>query len=66
MDAPIVNPFVVETEKAKEKCVQEWENYETCGKRIQGKSGHDCEAWYFDYFKCLDKWRAPNVMKHLK
>ena len=31
-------------------------NTQNCTKRIASKPGEDCEAWYFDYWKCIDKW----------
>ena len=29
-----------------------------CAARIKATPGGDadCESWYFDYYKCLDKW----------
>ena len=28
---------------------------QSCIKRIEKKGEGDCEAWYFDYYKCIDK-----------
>jgi Ubiquinol-cytochrome C reductase hinge protein len=28
---------------------------QSCIKRIEKKGSGDCEAWYFDYYKCIDK-----------
>jgi hypothetical protein len=29
---------------------------QACAARIKGNADADCESWYFDYYKCLDKW----------
>lgn len=29
---------------------------QACAARIKGNPEADCESWYFDYYKCLDKW----------
>eukprot|EP00520_Triparma_pacifica_P008094 CAMPEP_0118664732 /NCGR_PEP_ID=MMETSP0785-20121206/18193_1 /TAXON_ID=91992 /ORGANISM="Bolidomonas pacifica, Strain CCMP 1866" /LENGTH=77 /DNA_ID=CAMNT_0006558705 /DNA_START=25 /DNA_END=255 /DNA_ORIENTATION=+ len=36
-------------------CTKESEAYEKCKERIEKKGHGDCEAWYFDKLKCIDK-----------
>ena len=40
--------------------------YKACKVRILKKPGDDCEQWYFDYLKCIDKCRVPKIFKQLK
>jgi ubiquinol-cytochrome c reductase subunit 6 len=54
------------TEACKPKCTAAFAAYQACEERIKTKPGHDCEAWYFDYYKCIDKCRAPQIFKVLK
>jgi hypothetical protein len=35
--------------------VREWNEYERCKDRIKTKGSGNCEAWAFDYWKCVDK-----------
>ena len=37
------------------KCAKYLENYNACAVRIQGKEEVNCQEWWFDYQKCLDK-----------
>lgn len=39
---------------------------QACVKRIEAKGEGDCEPWYFDYWKCIDKCRVPQLFKKLK
>ena len=49
------------------KCTGPMAAYEACKERIAKKPElGDCEPWYFDYLKCIDKCRVPKIMKHLK
>eukprot|EP00603_Paraphysomonas_imperforata_P013181 CAMPEP_0114477676 /NCGR_PEP_ID=MMETSP0104-20121206/15500_1 /TAXON_ID=37642 ORGANISM="Paraphysomonas imperforata, Strain PA2" /NCGR_SAMPLE_ID=MMETSP0104 /ASSEMBLY_ACC=CAM_ASM_000202 /LENGTH=67 /DNA_ID=CAMNT_0001652659 /DNA_START=42 /DNA_END=245 /DNA_ORIENTATION=+ len=64
-DEPVC-PIPAITEKVKHRCAGEWQRYEACAARIKGNAEADCESWYFDYYKCLDKWRGPEIFKKLK
>ncbi len=48
------------------KCPVEVKNYEACKDRIKAKGSGDCEAWYFDMLKCVDKCVVPQVFKNTK
>ena len=39
---------------------------QSCIARIEKSKEGDCEAWYFDYMKCIDKCRVPQIFKTLK
>lgn len=54
------------TEACKPKCVEVYAKYEACKARIEKTKEGDCEPWYFDYWKCIDKCRVPQIMKNLK
>jgi len=54
------------TEACKPSCKPAFAAYEACKERIKTKPGYDCEQWYFDYMKCIDKCRVPQIFKHLK
>ena len=55
------------TEACKPKCTAPYAKYEACIERItKDPERGDCESWYFDYLKCVDNCRMPQVMKHLK
>jgi hypothetical protein len=47
--------FPAITEECQTRCTSHLENYKACVGRIQGKKDADCEAWYFDNLRCLDK-----------
>jgi hypothetical protein len=34
---------------------------QACAARIKTNPEADCESWYFDYYKCLDKWVSESV-----
>ena len=36
-------------------------NYEKCVERITAKGSGNCEAWQFDYWKCIDKCVSRSV-----
>ena len=37
------------------KCAKAWSEYIKCSERIkEHHGGHDCSAWYVDYWKCID------------
>ncbi len=38
-----------------EPCVGLWEPYKQCEARVTKKGEGECSAWYFDYWKCVDK-----------
>eukprot|EP00981_Chlorochromonas_danica_P004094 scaffold795_cov164-Ochromonas_danica.AAC.4 len=61
-----VNPMVALTEACKPKCTVQWEKYQACIPRIEKAKEGDCEAWYFDFYKCLDKCRVPESVKYVK
>jgi len=46
--------------------VEVYAKYEACKARIEKTKEGDCEPWYFDYWKCIDKCRVPQIMKNLK
>ena len=48
------------------KCPNEQKNYDACKKRIEEKGHGDCEAWYFDQLKCIDKCVVPQAFKFTK
>eukprot|EP01040_Poterioochromonas_malhamensis_P004586 gene4588-4917_t len=54
------------TEGCKPQCTEQWAKYEACIVRLEKKKEGDCEPWYFDHLKCLDKCRGPQLFKHLK
>ena len=58
--------FPIITEACKPACKAPFTAYEACKVRIKSKPGEDCEQWFFDYMKCVDKCRVPQIMKHLK
>lgn len=49
-----------------EPCKPLWEDYKACGTRIAKKGDGECSAWYFDYWKCVDKCVAPKLFEKLK
>ena len=59
-------PYPAMTEACKPKCTAAFAAYEACAVRIKSKPGHDCEPWHFDYMKCIDKCRVPQIFKVLK
>ncbi|KAJ1412689.1 hypothetical protein B484DRAFT_352985 [Ochromonadaceae sp. CCMP2298] len=54
------------TKLCEPKCVAPFKQYNDCSKRLDAGKAGDCEPWYFDYLKCIDKCRVPQIMKHLK
>lgn len=54
------------TEECKPKCTAPMAAYEACKERIAKHKDGDCESWYFDYLKCIDKCRVPQIFKTLK
>eukprot|EP01031_Cornospumella_fuschlensis_P033080 gene33080-40015_t len=66
MDSEPVDPLPQLTEACKPKCTTEWGKYQACIPRIEKAKEGDCEAWYFDYIKCLDQCRVPQLKKFLK
>eukprot|EP01041_Mallomonas_annulata_P008155 gene8155-16764_t len=54
-DEEPVDPFPAITEACKPKCTPQFASYKACIERIEKKKEGDCEAWYFDYYNCLDK-----------
>eukprot|EP00341_Mesodinium_pulex_P007774 CAMPEP_0116957626 /NCGR_PEP_ID=MMETSP0467-20121206/44094_1 /TAXON_ID=283647 /ORGANISM="Mesodinium pulex, Strain SPMC105" /LENGTH=67 /DNA_ID=CAMNT_0004644433 /DNA_START=27 /DNA_END=230 /DNA_ORIENTATION=+ len=61
-----VCPLPAITEACKPKCTSFLQKYNACVERIEKKGEGDCEGWYFDYLHCVDKCKAPQIMKHLK
>lgn len=37
------------------KCKSFYAHYEACKERIEKKGAGDCEPYYFDWLKCIDK-----------
>eukprot|EP01115_Flamella_aegyptia_P002672 TRINITY_DN136795_c0_g1_i1.p1 TRINITY_DN136795_c0_g1~~TRINITY_DN136795_c0_g1_i1.p1 ORF type:complete len:68 (+),score=16.57 TRINITY_DN136795_c0_g1_i1:77-280(+) len=48
------------------KCLKLYQEYQECGKRVEGKEGKHCEPHYWDYLACVDKCVAPKLFKELK
>jgi len=48
------------------KCADVFKTYLACADRIEQKGSGDCEAWYFDWLKCIDKCAMPHIMQKLK
>ena len=61
-----VCPYPGITEKCQTKCTTTFAAYEACAVRIKTKPGHDCEQWFYDHMKCVDKCRVPQIFKLLK
>ncbi|GMI57127.1 hypothetical protein ScalyP_jg10650 [Parmales sp. scaly parma] len=61
-----VDPLPALKEKCKPGCKIEWAKYEACGERIAAKGSGDCEPWYFDFLKCIDRCVAPELFKQTK
>jgi ubiquinol-cytochrome c reductase subunit 6 len=47
-------------------CSTAWTAYEKCKERIAAKGSGNCEAWAFDYWKCIDKCvsRRETIEQH--
>lgn len=39
---------------------------QACSERIEAKGAGECEQWYFDFLKCVDKCAAPKIFSRLK
>lgn len=53
-------------ENAKGSCKAPFAAYEACIERIKAKGHGECEPYYFDYLKCVDKNSIPKIFKYLK
>eukprot|EP00620_Florenciella_sp_RCC1587_P020959 CAMPEP_0182556566 /NCGR_PEP_ID=MMETSP1324-20130603/789_1 /TAXON_ID=236786 /ORGANISM="Florenciella sp., Strain RCC1587" /LENGTH=69 /DNA_ID=CAMNT_0024768475 /DNA_START=48 /DNA_END=257 /DNA_ORIENTATION=+ len=47
-------------------CASTLSHYTECVERINAKGGGDCEPYYFDLLKCVDKCAIPQIGKILK
>lgn len=48
------------------KCPKDKANYDACVERITKSGEGDCEAWFFDLTKCIDKCAAPKIFQLTK
>jgi len=61
-----VDRLPVYREECRSTCVKEIADYDACVKRIEEKGSGDCEAWYFDSLKCIDKCVVPKQFEGTK
>lgn len=54
-DEEPVDPKPILEKQCHSSCTTPWTAYQKCETRIKEKGFGDCEAWYFDYWKCVDK-----------
>jgi len=47
-------------------CPKPWAEYEKSKERIAAKGTGNCEAWAFDYWRCIDKCAATKTFAPLK
>lgn len=65
-DSEPVSPLPALTEACKPKCKSQLASYESCVDRIKKKGHGECEPWFFDYMKCIDKCRVPELFRTVK
>eukprot|EP00640_Fibrocapsa_japonica_P008339 CAMPEP_0113933670 /NCGR_PEP_ID=MMETSP1339-20121228/926_1 /TAXON_ID=94617 /ORGANISM="Fibrocapsa japonica" /LENGTH=67 /DNA_ID=CAMNT_0000935077 /DNA_START=76 /DNA_END=279 /DNA_ORIENTATION=- /assembly_acc=CAM_ASM_000762 len=53
-------------EACKPTCKSDWDNYRACISRVEKKGYGNCEPWYLDYLKCMDKCSVPKIMQFTK
>jgi ubiquinol-cytochrome c reductase subunit 6 len=61
-----VNPVPAIREACKAECPGEKKQYDACVKRITESKQGDCEAWFIDFVRCVDKCLAPKVFQATK
>ena len=59
-------PAIKEACKSSDACKPTLHHYQECLTRNADKKGYDCEPYYFDLLKCVDKCAIPQIGKHLK
>ena len=50
----VVDPKPKVDASCHKSCTREFSEYEKCKERIKAKGTGVCEAWHFDYQKCID------------
>ncbi|EGB11359.1 hypothetical protein AURANDRAFT_69671 [Aureococcus anophagefferens] len=65
-DEEPVCPLPAMRKACEPKCTDAYKAYLSCVDRIEAKGGGDCEPYYFDWLKCLDKCAMPHIMQKLK
>ena len=59
-------PAIKEACKNSDGCKGVLHHYQECLTRNADKKGYDCEPYYFDLLKCVDKCAIPQIGKLIK
>jgi len=65
-DEEVVCPLPELRKACEPKCSSAYAHYKACVERITAKGSGDCEPYYFDWLKCIDKCAMPQIMQKLK
>eukprot|EP00924_Labyrinthula_sp_SR-Ha-C_P000737 maker-scaffold_7-snap-gene-2.18-mRNA-1 protein AED:0.35 eAED:0.35 QI:159/1/1/1/1/1/3/121/68 len=68
MGDELIDPKPLLEEKCKPKCSSWWKEYEACAERVRKSNNPEahCSGQYFDFYHCIDKCAAPEMLKHVK
>jgi ubiquinol-cytochrome c reductase subunit 6 len=53
-------------DECRSSCPDAVKEYNACVERITAKGSGECEPYYFDLIKCIDKCAAPKYWQNIK